>query len=523
MSAIREKEFDTSPQPSPRSRRRGSAILDRLQRRIVNSGFERMVTTAAWTAFAAATFLLATVPLPAANAPAELRIDFSRTNGLLRPLHGLNKGPLAAGGMIDVTAALQSLKPSSVRLHDCHWPNPDVVDIHCVFPDFKVDPEQASSYDFALTDEYLSIARQTGAEIVYRLGESIEHTSKKRFVHPPPDAAKWADICLGIIRHYNEGWAKGFHHDIRYWEIWNEPENRPAMWSGTDEDYFRLYRVAASTIKKRFPNLKVGGPAVGASGQFVNGEFRPTAFVTNFLALCRRESLPLDFFSWHCYTANPSELVKRARAIRSLLDAHGFHTTESHLNEWNYLPGNSWKPLSRSSSPQARQDYYEEMAGASGAAFIVTALLELQDAPVDVCNLFHGELGGFGLFNEHGIPQKNYHALRAFCGLLDTPRRVEIHGAVAGKLSLGAGLNEAGSEASVLIGNLAHTQSEYRLIASKLPWTGRTIVETRLVDATHDFAVIGRTTNGTSSEVIPLTLKDPAVAWVRWQAASGTR
>jgi hypothetical protein len=138
--------------------------------------------------------------------------------------------------------------------------------------------------------QYLSATRQTGAN---RLPcESIEHTSKKRFAHPPADAAKWADVCLGIIRHYNEGWAKGFRHDIRYWEIWNEPENRPAMWSGTDQNYFRLYRVAVGAIKKRYPHLKVGGPAVGASGQFVNGEFRATAFVTNFLRsaavnLCR--------------------------------------------------------------------------------------------------------------------------------------------------------------------------------------------------------------------------------------------
>ena len=59
-------------------------------------------------------------------------------------------------------------------------------------------------------------------------------------MHPPADAAKWAAICVGIIRHYNEGWANGFHHGIRYWEIWNEPENRPAMWTGTDEDYLAL-------------------------------------------------------------------------------------------------------------------------------------------------------------------------------------------------------------------------------------------------------------------------------------------
>ena len=29
------------------------------------------------------------------------------------------------------------------------------------------------------------------------------------------------------------------------------------------------------------------------------------------LVLCTRESLPLDFFSWHCYTDNPAELAAR--------------------------------------------------------------------------------------------------------------------------------------------------------------------------------------------------------------------
>ncbi len=42
------------------------------------------------------------------------------------------------------------------------------------------------------------------------------------------------------IRHDNESRAGGFHHAIRYWEMWNEPENRPAMWSGTGEQCFRM-------------------------------------------------------------------------------------------------------------------------------------------------------------------------------------------------------------------------------------------------------------------------------------------
>jgi xylan 1,4-beta-xylosidase len=348
----------------------------------------------------------------AAEAAAEVAVDFGRAAGVIRPLHGINKGPIAPGGLIDLTAPLRALHLPSARLHDCHWPNPDVVDIHAVFPNFDADPALASSYDFALTDEYLAAARRTGAEIIYRLGESIEHTTTKRFAHPPKDFEKWTAICLGIIRHYNEGWAGGARHNIRYWEIWNEPENRPAMWSGSDDDYFRLYRVAATAIKQRYPNLKVGGPAVGYSGHFVNGVFRPGAFVTNFLSYCRREALPLDFFSWHCYTADPVEITRRAHAIRRLLDDYGFTKTESHLNEWNFLPGHTWKPLSRSSAPEVRQRFYEEMSDAAGGAFIATTLIELQDSPVDAGNLFHGELGGFGLFNEFGVPQKNYHALR---------------------------------------------------------------------------------------------------------------
>ena len=161
------------------------------------------------------------------------------------------------------------------------------------------------------------------------------------------------------------------------------------MWSGTDDDYLRLYRTAATAIKKEFPDLKVGGPALGASGCFVKGEFQPTDFAAKFLTMCRKENVPLNFFSWHCYTANPAELSARARAIRRLLDSKGFTETENHLNEWNYLPDNDWGPITRSGTPAARTRAYDAMGGAPGAAFITAALLELQDAPVDVCNLFH--------------------------------------------------------------------------------------------------------------------------------------
>ena len=472
------------------------------------------------TAALALLFCAVMAPIRAAEGPNELRVDFGKASGVIRPLHGINKGPIAAGGLIDVTAPLRALNVPFARLHDCHWPNPDVVDIHAVFPNFEADPELPSSFDFALTDEYIAATRRTGAEIIFRLGESIEHTSTKRFVHPPKDFQKWTTVCLGIIRHYNEGWADGYHYGIRYWEIWNEPENRPAMWSGSDEDYFRLYRTAAGEIKKRYPLLNVGGPAVGYSGQFINGVFRPGAFVTNFLAFCRRESLPLDFFSWHCYSADAVEVVARARAIRRLLNDYGFPNVESHLNEWNYLPGNSWKPLSRASPAEARQQFYEQMAGAAGAAFLTTVLVELQDAPADVCNLFHGELGGFGLFNEHGVPQKNYHALRAFSTLLETPRRVETRGSIPGRLALIAGVNTKVTAATILVCNFDASQASFRLAVTNIPWTGQTKLETRLVNATDNLDRAIVQTNAANHFTTHIESQAPSVALIQLRLIS---
>jgi xylan 1,4-beta-xylosidase len=450
-----------------------------------------------------------------AESPLELRIDFSKTNGMLRALHGINRGPRVAGGFVDLTNEHRALGIPFTRLHDSQWPGGNVVDIHAVFPDFARDPEQAASYDFLRTDEYLDSIRRTGAQMVYRLGESIEHEAVKKHVHPPRDLEKWARICLGVVRHYNEGWANGARHGIRYWEIWNEPENRPVMWSGTDEDYFQLYRVTSRTIRKEFPQLKLGGPAVGYSGQFVKGEFRASEFVTNFLALCRRESLPLDFFSWHCYTDDPAELVQRARAIRQLLDRHGFTNTESHLNEWNFLPGNTWKPIGKTSgTPESRQKFYDEMAGPAGAAFTAAALMQLQDAPLDMANLFHGANGPFGLFNEHGVRQKNYFAVLAFNSLLRTPRRVAAV-APASQLTVAAGINAAATEANVLISNPALSPALLRLVVSNLPWSGDARVIVRVVDDTHSFTELSGVTM--RDGVVQLSLHRSSVALVTWR------
>jgi hypothetical protein len=192
----------------------------------------------------------------------------------------------------------------------------------------------------------------------------------------------------------------------------------------------------------------------------------------------------LDFFSWHCYTDDPGELGRRARAIRALLDSFGFTKTESHLNEWNYLPNNSWTPLSRKAAPEDRQRAYDEISGARGAAFVAAALIEFQDAPVDVCNLYHADVGAFGLFTEQGVPTKNFFALRAFRELLNTPKRVAVSATAETKLAAIAG-HDDGRHAQVLVAN---SSGEAMEIVLREDQSNEAVV--RLIDAQHSFEPI---------------------------------
>ena len=280
------------------------------------------------------------------------KIDFSSIAGKIKPLHGVNNAPEpdCEEGYRD---KLGQAGIPYVRLHDMggHYAASRYVDIANVFPDFEKDPADPESYDFAFTDWLIADLYRQGCEVVYRLGCSIEpeHFIKPRNIIPPRDNLKWAQICEGIIRHYNEGWANGYHFGIRYWEIWNEPDNTPdmkdnPMWKGTPEQYYELYEVASKYLKARFPDLMIGGYAscgfyaiLGGYVKAANSSERTEYFIDffhGFLQHIREKDCPLDFFSWHSY-ADAASNVAFAEYAQKTLNEYGYSHTEMHLNEWN--------------------------------------------------------------------------------------------------------------------------------------------------------------------------------------------
>lgn len=329
-----------------------------------------------------------------------LSVDFNHTIGRVKPFHGINNAPIMGTNNRLFHYLGEAGIPYS-RLHDTggRFGGSVFVDISNVFRDFDADPEDPDSYDFAFTDWLLAELKKQGCKPFYRLGATIEnsHYIKAYNIFPPVDNLKWAKICEGIIRHYNYGFADGFHYDIKYWEIWNEPDNErdPAnnpMWKGNKEQYFKLYEVASNYLKQKFPEIKIGG--YGCSGiygivaphveEFLNVD-RVEYFMEFFYGFLtyitsNEHRAPLDFFSWHSYDSVENTILY-ARHIRETLDQYGFKNTESILDEWN--PGTAYRGTEKD------------------AANILEMMTRLHVEPLDMMTYYDGQINGTyqGLFD----------------------------------------------------------------------------------------------------------------------------
>ena len=408
-----------------------------------------------------------------------LQVDFGQHQGTIRPLHGVNFGPLSFNGLHDFSAYHRQLRIPVTRLHDCPYAIPDTVDIHNLFPLFHADPADPRNFIFPITDDYLQSIKDVGSDIIFRLGETIEHHKRhKYFIHPPADFAKWAEICLQVIRHYNEGWANGFHHDITYWEIWNEPW--ALCWTGTPEQFYQLYDVTARRIKAHNPALKVGSGGSGTWDDFCEG----------LVSHCRETQAPLDFLVWHTYQHHPRELARLAREMRERLTAAGFPNTELHLNEWAHNPDNNWSYLS---DGEAAAQLVPRLQGAQGAAYTATVLAWLQDLPIDVAAYYWAREDFWGLFDNWGRPTKIYAAFEAFVSVLNLGDRVPATGSDedAGRAVLAA-ISADRNEAAVLVSNFASDGDTFELSFTNLPWDAPTEVEILLVDDQHGLETIAK-------------------------------
>lgn len=430
----------------------------------------------------------------------EITVDCNQTSGTITSFAEINCGPLPVYYIkdgVDITDQYQEIGITFIRTHDFNGPT----DISTIFPNWEADPSDKNSYNFTSSDEVITSIIKAGCTVLYRLGESASDNKSLRI--PPENFSKWAEICKHIIMHYNDGWNNGFHYNISYWEIWNEPDLK-GFWNGTAEEYYHLYHTTVQTLKSYNSSLKIGGPCTSSVFN--------TNYTTGFLTYLLEHDLPLDFYSWHCYANTPYELYTQSRIIRNLLDSFGFTDCENINTEWNI----------NILAPQRDKD------NAKNAAFTACTLTAFQDACIDHAFRYRGtqdnnwlmrfigfDLSLFTYDGRYKTPALSYLAMQYLSR--DTPIRLSTPEMNASSgITYLLGISKDRSNISILISNYNALDATYSLNITNLPWhnTSYTIAH-YLIDNTHHLEIIKQDSASSANYCTTQTIKQATVHFIR--------
>jgi len=366
---------------------------------------------------------------------AALTVNFNQDAGpVRRELHASGFGPQICSCPQQYIDDIKAMGFAASRTHD--WalinPNQRVCDYFHMFPLMHLDAKDPKNYVFGPTDYLFKRTREeTGHDIFFRLGTSIEHSGPKVHFNAlvPDDFDKVAEIFAGTGRHYNRGWGNGFTWGIRYWEIWNEPEGFTEMWCPPEgmaglagealaakqaelqASFVKFYVTVLKRLKSEFGDeIKVGGPAFQT--------YRENWFRLIFDA-CRKEGVAPDFISWHHYVEDPDDMTRAIAKGRALCDAYGFAKCELVINEWHYFSSSDydWAKL-RSPDPEVIRRVWSgprSHNGIDSSCFNLACLSLFQTSKLDQ-GYYYGcrNTGAWGYMDEQKRKYKVWYGLRLF-------------------------------------------------------------------------------------------------------------
>lgn len=242
--------------------------------------------------------------------PVQVRVDASATTGPVHPvwhmvgserLSQLDEGMDPHGHHIGAEFA-EALRLAHDDLAVTH------VRAHAILhDDLRVasrDENGALSLNFgrvdAIYDRLLAIGLRPIVELSFMPAALARDPAQTVFTYrgiisPPRDYAEWHHLIAELTAHLVDRY--GIEEVLRWaFEVWNEP-NLVVFWTGTPEEYLRLYDEAADAVKGVDRRLRVGGPASSA-GEWVHRLARHVA----------TSGSPMDFVSTHTYGNLPVDL-----------------------------------------------------------------------------------------------------------------------------------------------------------------------------------------------------------------------
>jgi len=231
-------------------------------------------------------------------------------------------------------------------------------------------------------------------------------------ITPPKDITKWNDLIRAFVTHLQSRYGAD---EVNQWyfEVWNEPDLHNGFFTGSQSDYFDLYRNTVEAIRSVCTKCRVGGPATAVGWE------------ADWLTYIANNHVAADFLSTHTYgvvkgsfdsagedntvlDTSPNSIIGRVRGSRDRIDHSAIPHLELHYTEWSssytpsdyihdqYIEASFILEKLRATSPLAQSMSY----------WTFTDIFEEGGPPK---RPFHG---GFGLINLQGIRKPAYFAYK---------------------------------------------------------------------------------------------------------------
>ncbi len=277
-------------------------------------------------------------------------------------------------------------------------------------------PEYNFQYIDVLYDYLLSIGMKPFVELGF-MPEALASGKQVIFwwrgnVTPPKDYKKWKYLIRNLTLHFTERYGT---EEVKTWyfEVWNEP-NLHGFWSGTQEEYFKLYKYSVQAIKSVNKEYRVGGPATAGA-----------AWEPEMIDFCSKNAIPLDFISTHSYGVKQgyldefgnsgTVLDKNSMSVsgdilqsRKEIVSSAMPNLELHYTEWS----SSYTPTDPIHDSYHQAAYVLEKIKQVGNAANSMSYWVFTDIFEEAGPRFTPFHGGFGLLNYQAINKPVFYSFK---------------------------------------------------------------------------------------------------------------
>lgn len=304
---------------------------------------------------------------------AAIVVDVSQPGEPIRKIwsgvaQGFEKLPEADFRLSGTSGLLKSVGTSYVRIDHIY----DGFDVVSRGGDGKL------VYNWTKLDAMVSDITAAGALPFFSISYMPPAISKGDILDFPNDWGEWGQVVAATVGHYSRDYKGGLNNVI--YEVWNEPDLFGGWKMGGAKNYVTLYSTAARAASsvRNVKSFKIGGPATtGFYPAWVNGFYDKLD-----------ETVRIDFFSWHRYSADVDDFVKDASMAKKMMETRISRPQDLYITEWGVNPERS----SAYDGRWAGAHYLAVNTALADTAIDLALAFEVMDgAPAD--KQFHGGWG----------------------------------------------------------------------------------------------------------------------------------